>query len=400
MVVNNPVDQPRDHFRRIYAVADRVEETGRGAVQGSVQHHGLRVLLWELAWRAKALSELANLAVHKTAPTTPENALVLAERLTPVAKAVTHTRHARALGLASPHREADCLTATNRAQNAFTRADGDEPDWISYYSQAHLDRDIGRAHLHLALGSGDHTAAQTRESNAEQPILNEVRWLQERLGATDWRGSDRYGATVAEDDVKPMRVGVYVDAFNVYYDARSHCGRGTAGWRWLDLAGLAMSLINPRVWPGATLERLVYCTAPRDREGDSTSRQDQQVYVEALHQHTPQLEVVNGKYAPRTKTGVLVAKARNGRPVRRVGSPGAAQMPSWLPAEEITGPQGHQELLVTVSTFEEKGSDVNVASHLLIECSPDASTRRWCCRTTRICTSRSGTPANTSPWPR
>ena len=164
-----------------------------------------------------------------------------------------------------------------------------------------------------------------------------------------------------------MRVGVYVDAFNVYYGARSHCGRGTAGWRWLDLAALAMSLINPQVWPGAVLERLVYCTAPRDREGDSSSRHDQQVYIEALQCHIPQLEVVNGKYAPRTKTGVLVERSRNGSPVRRVASPGEDQLPSWLPSEEITGPEGHRNLLVTVSTFEEKGSDVNVASHLLID---------------------------------
>ncbi len=164
-----------------------------------------------------------------------------------------------------------------------------------------------------------------------------------------------------------MRVGVYVDAFNVYYGARSHCGRGTAGWRWLDLAAVAMSLINPHVWRGAVLERLIYCTAPRDREGDTSSRQDQQAYVEALKSHIPELEVVNGKYAPRTKTGVVVEKPRSRRQGRRVPSPGATQLPPWLPAEEITGPEGQKELLVTVSTFEEKGSDVNVASHLLID---------------------------------
>lgn len=164
-----------------------------------------------------------------------------------------------------------------------------------------------------------------------------------------------------------MRVGVYVDAFNVYYGARSHCGRGTPGWRWLDLAALSMSLINPYVWPDATLERLVYCTAPRDREGDSTSRRDQQIYVDALREHIPELVVINGKYAPRTKTGVLVEKPGTGKSVRRVASPGVEQLPTWLPAEQITGPEGHDELLVTVTTFEEKGSDVNVASHLLID---------------------------------
>lgn len=158
-----------------------------------------------------------------------------------------------------------------------------------------------------------------------------------------------------------------MDGFNVYYGARSHCGRGVPGWRWLDLAGLAMSLINPYVWPDSYLERLVYCTAPRDREGDSTSLQDQQAYIGALRWHTRQLEVIDGKYVPRTKTGVLVEKPHPGRVPRRVPSPGRDQLPGWLPAEEIVGPEGDEELLVSISTFEEKGSDVNVASSLLID---------------------------------
>jgi len=164
-----------------------------------------------------------------------------------------------------------------------------------------------------------------------------------------------------------MRVGVYVDAFNVYYGARSHCGRSVPGWRWLDLAALAMSLINPYVWQEHELERLVYCTALRDREGDSSSRQDQQTYINALRQPIPELDIVNGKYVPRTKAGVLVEKARSGRPQRRVPSPGRDHLPAWLPAEEIVGPEGRGELLVSVTTFEEKGSDVNVASSLLID---------------------------------
>ncbi|WP_217641911.1 NYN domain-containing protein [Actinopolyspora alba] len=165
----------------------------------------------------------------------------------------------------------------------------------------------------------------------------------------------------------PLRVGVYVDAFNVYYGARGHCGRGTPGWRWLDLASLAMSMINPYVWPDARLERLVYCSAPRERAGDSSSLADQQNYVNALREHIPELEVVHGKYVPRTKSGVLVAKGTSGASQRRVRSPGAGQWPEWLPGEEVTGPDGTEEVLVSISTFEEKGSDVNVASALLID---------------------------------
>lgn len=39
-----------------------------------------------------------------------------------------------------------------------------------------------------------------------------------------------------DESSRRTRVGVYVDAFNVYYGARAHCDRGTSGWRWLDLA--------------------------------------------------------------------------------------------------------------------------------------------------------------------
>ena len=161
------------------------------------------------------------------------------------------------------------------------------------------------------------------------------------------------------------RVGIYVDAFNVYYRARELCGRGTAGWRWLDLAGLAMGLINDRVWPEPQLTRFAYCTALRDREGDPSSLSDQQTYIGALREHTAITVVTTGKYVPRPKSGVLLE--RNGRTPRRVLSPGGAALPKWLPAEEVVGPDGQTELLLSVSTFEEKGSDVNVASHLLID---------------------------------
>jgi uncharacterized LabA/DUF88 family protein len=161
------------------------------------------------------------------------------------------------------------------------------------------------------------------------------------------------------------RVGVYIDAFNVYYGGRALCGRGTPGWRWLDLVGLATDLINPGVWPNATVTTLAYCTAPRDRKGDPSSLADQQTYINALLHRDKIVSVTNGKYVPRLNTGIIVDAA--GKPPRRVNSPGSTQLPTWLPVKEVTGTAGQTELLVTVSSFEEKGSDVNVASHLLID---------------------------------
>ncbi len=82
-----------------------------------------------------------------------------------------------------------------------------------------------------------------------------------------------------------------------------------------------MSLINPYVWPHPQLERMVYCTALRDREGDPSSLRDQQTYIAALRQHIPQLEIVSGKYVPRRKPGCssrsLVPADRRGEFPRR-----------------------------------------------------------------------------------
>jgi hypothetical protein len=118
------------------------------------------------AMRAKALSGLANLAVHggqrDDALSMAEMALVRADRLPPVTRAVMYTRHARALGLNGVHREPDCLAATDQAEQHFAAGTGDEPSWMAYYTCAHLERDIGRALLHLAVNGGDPTKAQAR----------------------------------------------------------------------------------------------------------------------------------------------------------------------------------------------------------------------------------------------
>ena len=120
--------------------------------------------------RSKALSGLSNLAVHQgrteDALSFSEMALVRADRLTPVVRSVMHTRHARALGLSGGHRQADCMAAIHQAEDYFVVGNGDEPDWITYYSPAHLERDLGRALLYLAVNGGDYRPAQDRLSAA------------------------------------------------------------------------------------------------------------------------------------------------------------------------------------------------------------------------------------------
>jgi nickel/cobalt transporter (NiCoT) family protein len=62
-----------------------------------------------------------------------------------------------------------------------------------------------------------------------------------------------------------VQVGVYVDGYNLYYGARGLCGRGTAGWRWLDIRALSQRLVSRASrWQGAVISRVVYCTAVID----------------------------------------------------------------------------------------------------------------------------------------
>jgi hypothetical protein len=80
-----------------------------------------------------------------------------------------------------------------------------------------------------------------------------------------------------------MRVGVYVDAYNLYYGGRSLCGRGMSGWRWLDVRQLASSIVGSRhSWSGASLVRVVYCTARIDARTNPAGYHDQDVYLKAL----------------------------------------------------------------------------------------------------------------------
>jgi uncharacterized LabA/DUF88 family protein len=159
-----------------------------------------------------------------------------------------------------------------------------------------------------------------------------------------------------------MRVGVYIDGYNLYYGGRSLCGRGTAGWRWLDIRALARTLIRERVnWPSAQLERVVYCTARVDADESPASHTDQDIYLKALVANRSVDHIEFGHYVARVKYAPLAVKDPNDRP-RLVA-------PTWpVMIQDGTGAQMKDaRFMVSVAHREEKGSDVNVASHLLLD---------------------------------
>jgi hypothetical protein len=155
-------------------------------------------------------------------------------------------------------------------------------------------------------------------------------------------------------------VGAYIDGFNLYYGGRSLCGRGTAGWRWLDVRTLVVSQLR---WPGATLERVVYCTAVIDAATNASGYHDQDIYLRALRAAKSVDLIEYGTYVARVKQAPLAVRAstQNGRP--------DLVHPQWpIVVQDADGkPVNDAVFMVSYAHREEKGSDVNVASHLLVD---------------------------------
>ena len=130
------------------------------------------------------------------------------------------------------------------------------------------------------------------------------------------------GARIAAQ--KP-RTSVYVDAFNLYYGALKRTPH-----RWLNLDALCRAYL-----PGNDIVAIKYFTATVSaRPNDPQQPARQQAYLRALST-LPNLEVIYGHYLSHTITA-------------RLANPVAGQSP-----------------YVKIIKTEEKGSDVNLATHLL-----------------------------------
>jgi len=124
-----------------------------------------------------------------------------------------------------------------------------------------------------------------------------------------------------------MATNVYVDAFNLYYG----CLKGTS-YRWLDLGALCRRLL-----PKDRINRIRYFTATVSARPDNPDApQRQQVYLRAL-ETIPGLSIHYGHYLSHV-TRMPLARPR----------PGGART-------------------VEVVKTEEKGSDVNLATFLLVD---------------------------------
>ncbi len=160
-----------------------------------------------------------------------------------------------------------------------------------------------------------------------------------------------------------MRVGVYVDGFNLYRRARASAGH-TAGWKWLNIRALAASLANEQ-WAASAphdIVRVVYCTTRVEAtvaNPDGPGRQE--MFIHALTTSGSVDWVEYGLYVPKVKIRPLATPNRRGKPVLV-----HASRPVYVKRPDDTEVRDAL-FYVSVADREEKGSDVNVATHLLLD---------------------------------
>jgi hypothetical protein len=125
---------------------------------------------------------------------------------------------------------------------------------------------------------------------------------------------------------------------------------------------LAARLVaNHSTWTGATVERMVYCTAVISGADNPVGNREQDVYLRALRRSQTTDRIELGNYVRRVTRAPLATEDRRGRPV--------VTRPAWpVTVKDGTGQDDPDaQFFVSVARREEKGSDVNVAAHLLLD---------------------------------
>jgi uncharacterized LabA/DUF88 family protein len=112
-------------------------------------------------------------------------------------------------------------------------------------------------------------------------------------------------------------------------------------------------------WPGPFDLRVVFCTARIKGSGNEQGQRDQDTYLRALRNAGSYDHIELGTYVTRCATAPQAVAGKGGKPVLTTSTwplmvkdtNGAAVPDAWF--------------MVSVARREEKGSDVNVAVHLL-----------------------------------
>ncbi|MGB8737081.1 MAG: NYN domain-containing protein [Rhodomicrobium sp.] len=167
---------------------------------------------------------------------------------------------------------------------------------------------------------------------------------------------------------------VYVDGFNLYYRAL----KGTP-YKWLDILALSKQLIPVN----HVVDKVKYFTARVSGAKDPTSPQRQQIYLSALKTFHD-IEIHYGSFLSKSMWRPIITLPVAGETISS-----AICAPTIIPqgVHDVTGTRGQQlvvgsypvpgqraprarraipdAVLAEVHAMEEKGSDVNLAAHLL-----------------------------------
>ena len=172
-----------------------------------------------------------------------------------------------------------------------------------------------------------------------------------------------------------MKTRVYVDGLNLYYGALKD-----TPFKWLNLVELARCVLPQQ----ALVDRVLYFTARVSGKANSGAPGRQHVYISALRT-LPEIEVHFGSFLAKT-----VWRPLNNLPVagRQIQTPSLVALPAGH--HKVIGPPDQtlpvdtypigtarkkrrrkspapvaDALIAEFHTMEEKGSDVNLAAHLL-----------------------------------
>jgi hypothetical protein len=147
----------------------------------------------------------------------------------------------------------------------------------------------------------------------------------------------------------PLTTNIYVDGFNFYYRVVKN-----TPYKWLDFAALSRLLL-----PEHHIQTIKYFTAHVSaRPYDPDVATQQQVYLRAL-KTIPNLQIVLGNF----QTNIRPMPLADRKPPQAItvvvpnpdGATSAIQLPAITPQR------------VLIERTDEKGSDVNLEAHLLLD---------------------------------